>query len=245
MGNLPGAVKGLVFCPLRQWFGRVVVGVTFVGLSATFSARYLWEPQLSVGMVAPSDIKATKTIKVLDREATRQAKEQAHRQVPQVYLAIPEADRQAKNHLEELLEIGDRLREVAGKLPYVSTDTLTYKVQLYLRQYPELAWHALLRQIDLMHAQPKLFSQPVLSGFAQSNISNQAVKELLRYKTNMGNAAYRQLIDTITEARTAHKQALIKVSEGPEVYREHLLNLRDREWESDKQAVRKALNVSF
>jgi cyclic-di-AMP phosphodiesterase PgpH len=242
MGNLPAKVKGLVFCPLRRWFGRAVVGITFVSLSATFSARYLWEPQLSVGMVVQNDIKATKTIKVLDKEATRQAKEQAYQQVPQVYTANPEANRQAKKHLEELLEIGDRLRAEAGNLPYVTTDTLTYKVQLYLRQYPELAWHALLRQIDLMYAQPKLFSQPVLSSFAQSNISSQAVKELLSHKTNMSDPAYRQLLDTIVEARTAYKKALIKVAEGPEMYREHLLDLRDREWESDKQAVRKALD---
>jgi cyclic-di-AMP phosphodiesterase PgpH len=242
MGNFPGTVKGLVFCPIRQWFGRVVVGVTFVSLSATFSVRYFWEPQLSVGMVVQNDIKAPKTIKVLDKEATRQAKEQAHQQVPQVYLANPEADQQAQKHLEELLQIGDRLRNVGGHLPYVSTDTLTYKVQLYLRQYPELAWNALLRQIDLMHAQPKLFSQPVLANFAQSNISSQAVKELLLHKTNMSDAAYRQLIEAIAEARTAYKQALVKVSEGPEIYREHLLDLRDREWDSDKQAIRKALN---
>lgn len=242
MGNLPAKVKRLVFCPLKQWFGRVVVGVTFVSLSATFSARYLWEPQLSAGMVVQNDIKANKTIKVLDKEATRQARERAYQEVPQVYLANPEANLQAKKHLEELLEIGDRLRKEGGKLPFVSTDTLTYKVQLYLRKYPELAWGAFLRQLDLMHAQPKLFSQPVLASFAQSNISSQAVKELLRHKASMDDVAYRQLIDSIATSRKAYKQALFKVSEGPEMYREHLLDLQDREWESDKLALRKALD---
>jgi cyclic-di-AMP phosphodiesterase PgpH len=241
MGNFPTTVKRFETCPYRRWFGRAVVGITFVSLSATFSARYMWEPQLSVDSVAQSDIKATKTIRVIDEEATRQAKERARQRIPQTYLANSEADENSQKHLEELLQIGDRLRALAGNMPYVSTDVLPYQVQLYLREYPELAWNALLQQVNLMYAQPKLFSTPLLPTPPSSDLSGQTIKTLLARKAELSDAAYQQLTDAIANARKSYKQAVEKVSEGPEMYREHLLNLKNNEWESDKQAVRKAL----
>jgi putative nucleotidyltransferase with HDIG domain len=194
-----------------------------------------------VGTVAQNDIKATKTIRVVDKEATRQAKERARQQVPQVYLANREANQQSQKHLEELLEIGDRLRALSGSMPYVGTDRLSYSVQLYLRQYPELAWNALLQEVNLRYAQPKLFSTPILPTPSPSEPSGQAIEALLKQKATLSDTAYRQLIDTIATARKAYKLALEKVAEGPEMYREHLLDLQDREWQTDKQAVRKAL----
>jgi putative nucleotidyltransferase with HDIG domain len=241
MGNFPASVKRLETCPFRRWFGRAVVGVTFVSLSATFSARYIWEPQLSVDSVAQSDIKATKTIRVIDEEATRQAKERARQRIPQTYVANPEADENSQKHLEELLQIGDRLRSLAGNMPYASTGILPYNVQVYLRKYPDLAWNALLQQINLMHAQPKLFSPPLLPTLSSSDLSGQAIEALLTSKTELSDVAYQELINAIANARKSYKQAAAKVLEGPEMYREHLLDLKNSEWEADKQALRKAL----
>jgi membrane-associated HD superfamily phosphohydrolase len=61
------------------------VGLTYVCLSATLSVRFLWEPQLKVGTFVTRDIRAPRAAETVDREATREAKERARQEVPQVY----------------------------------------------------------------------------------------------------------------------------------------------------------------
>jgi membrane-associated HD superfamily phosphohydrolase len=153
MGTIPKPVQRLFFCPPKKWLGRAVVGLTYVCLSATLSVRFLWEPQLKVGTFVTRDIRAPRAAETIDREATREAKERAKQEVPQVYRVDNTAKVRARQHLEELLILGDRIREKVGTTPYIDTSLLSYGVQLYLRECPEPVWQDLQKRVPTLQKQ--------------------------------------------------------------------------------------------
>jgi len=223
MGILPKAFKQLVCCPTSQWLGRATVSLTFVCLSVTLSNRFYWEPQLTVGEFVNTDIRSPKTIEATDIEATRQAKERAKQEVPQVYRININVNISVNNHLEELLAVGDRLLASAGALPY--TNLLSERLQQSLRATSDDQWQTMQTAL----AQPKLPAQ--LS----------QLQELKLRQAQLSAASYQVLLQTIKQARQNYRTAQQQLSQAPEVFRQHLLNLRLSDWQADKQVIRQAL----
>ncbi|AFY70836.1 7TM receptor with intracellular metal dependent phosphohydrolase [Thalassoporum mexicanum PCC 7367] len=242
MGTIPKPLQRLFFCPPKKWIGRAIVGLTFVSLSATLSVRFLWEPQLKVGTFVTRDIRAPRTAETVDREATREAKERARQEVPQIYRVDNTARVRSVQHLEELLIVGDQIRDAVGPSPYIDTSLLSYGVQLYLRECPEPVWQDLQKRVETLQQQLEQLQTADSSIANQNNIYGRVVTELLRRRNLMSEAEYRDLINQIEQARGRYKTAVIALEAGPDLFQDYLLDLRDSEWDVDKQAALLALN---
>lgn len=243
MGTFPKSVKNLVYCHRQKWLTRTVVGVTYVCLSATLSTRFFWEPQFGIGTISETDIRAHSTTEAVDPESSRQAKELARQEVPQVYRLDPEVNASIKDHLQELVLLGDQLRRTAGKMPYVSTNTLTYDVQIHLRSIDDPAWQNLQEQVLTIPetSRSKLEPYPTANsiGFV---IASRARTQLWHYRSISKVEDYQTLVKEIDLGRQRYRSTLPLLANSLEVFRTHLLDLRDLDWAADKDAMRKALD---
>jgi cyclic-di-AMP phosphodiesterase PgpH len=242
MGITPKFLKNFVYCRPQQWLGRAVVGITFVCLTSTLSFRFYAEPKLTEGTFVDSDIRATKTIDAIDTEATRAAKERLKQQVI-VYRLNPEANDEIKKHLEELLQVADQTRQVMGAFPYLSVTAFAPDSQLYLRSLSDAEWQSVKSNanpsINLLMGNLNTLQ----SALTQADTSSLAMFELQRQKSLMSAAAYQELIDRIEQVRKSYKLAQAKLLDGPEMFRDRLLDLKSTEWELDKLGIRSGLST--
>jgi cyclic-di-AMP phosphodiesterase PgpH len=115
-------------------------------LSLALGVRFYNEPQVTVGYKATETILAPRDATVTDREATEVAKENARRQMIQVYQPLSEVDTQVKDRLASLIEQVNRLRGVLGPFPFADTGFLTTEKQRQLLLLKEQDWQLLRAQ---------------------------------------------------------------------------------------------------
>ncbi len=243
MGNLPGTVKRLLFCPPCRWLGRVVVGASFVCLSATLGYRFVREPQLVEGQIATSDIRVPATAQaIVNREATSRERERIRQEVPPVYRTDPAVETSSRQHLERLLQIGDRLRAMAGGMPYLRTDVLSYGVQVYLRAADDGVWQEIRQRVAQPQPSDLLLRLPSFDLLSPADRSSRAVAELLRRKNSGSAPTYAELLRAVEQARRNYRLTQAEAQAGPEFYRDRLLDLRDTDWELTKLAARRSLD---
>jgi putative nucleotidyltransferase with HDIG domain len=224
----------------RKWFGRAVIGITFVCLTSTLSLRFYAEPQLGVGTFVDQDLRSPRTITATDIEATKQAKELAKQQVTPIYRNEPDKDAVAFKHLEDLLQVGDKLRISSGQLPYVDRKILSDDVQRFIRQISALEWEqvqARAQKIASSSASTRIVASPNLD----QEISTLAATELAQYRITASPLDFQRLIATVTEVRTAYAVTKESAQTGPEMFRDRLLEMTNEEWESSKITFRQAL----
>jgi cyclic-di-AMP phosphodiesterase PgpH len=241
MGIIPKTIQNLVYCRPKQWLGRAVIGLTFVCLTSTLSFRFYAEPKLTEGTFVDSDLRATKTIEAIDTEATRLAKERVKQQVI-VYRFNQEANDEVKKHLDELLQVADQTRQVMGAFPYLPVSAFAPESQLYLRSISDAEWQAVKS-----NANPSINLSignlnSLQSALTQSDTSSLAMFELQRQKALMTAPQYQELLDRIEKARQNYQSAKAKLMDGPEMFRDRLLDLKNTEWELDKLSIRSSLS---
>ncbi len=226
----------------HKWFIRIIVGVTFVCLASTLSIRFYAEPRLTIGTFVDQDLRSPKTFVATDLEATKRAQERAKQNVVPIYRKNPEMDANATKHLQELLRVGDDLRIAAGNLPYVDRQILSDDVQRYLRITSDLSWTQLQDGVNKLPANSRrqLDTFTTLIG-ETSEIYSQSLAELYIYKNMVGNVEYQKLIDKVNQVRIVYAQAQVQVTKSPEMFREHLLDMNNEDWESNKSLIRQAL----
>lgn len=233
-------ITRLLCCPTSQWLERATVSATFICLTVTIGSSFYWEPQLKVGQLVSIDIKSPKTIETTDVEATRLAKERLRQDIPPVYRLNTGSNLKASNHLEELLDIGDRLINIAGSIPYVDTNLISHSTQLRLRMLSDSEWRLLQIQIKQLDKQiASIAAAP--DQIKPDRIKKEATQELIKTKSKISATAYQALLTNITQARQKYKLARQASAQAPELFRDRLLNLTKTEWSTSKNAARKAL----
>ena len=226
----------------RKWSCRAVIGITFVCIISTLSIRFYSEPRLTIGTFVDQDLKAPKTITATDIEATKQAQELAKQQVIPIYRRNPEIDANAVNHLEELLQVGDKLRVSSGNLPYVDQTILSDDVQRYLRRIADLEWEQLQGRVNRLAISVNNQVSAISSAINKDQESpSVALAELTLYKINALPQNYQNLINKITEVRKAYAMTQEKAAKGPAMFRDRLLEMTNEEWETNKKLTRQAL----
>jgi len=231
-------ITRLLCCPTSQWLGRATVSATFICLTVTIGSSFYWEPQLKVGELVNTDIKSPKTIETTDIEATRLAKELLKQDIPPVYRLNTSLNLRATNHLEKLLDIGDRLINIAGTIPYVSTNLLSHSTQLQLRTLSDSEWQFLQKHIQ---KQLEKLSQNPIASPVKAEIRKEATTELIKSKSKLSPSTYQTLLSSIDRARQKYQLARQALAQSPELFRDRLLNLTKAEWNLTKNAARKAL----
>lgn len=224
----------------RKWFGRAVIGITFVCLTSTLSLRFYAEPQLGVGTFVDQDLRSPRTITATDIEATKQAKELAKQQVTPIYRNEPDKDAIAFKHLEDLLKVGDKLRISSGQLPYVDRKILSDDVQRFIRQTSAWEWEQVQARAQRIASSSASTTIATLPN-REREISALAATELAQYRIAASPQDFQMLIATVTEVRTAYAVTKESAQTGPEMFRDRLLEMTNEEWEASKITFRQAL----
>ncbi len=226
-----------------KFFGRAVIGITFICLTTTLSVRFYAEPRLGVGTFVDQDLRSPQNFSATDIEATKQAKELAKQQIIPTYRNSPDMDKNALKHLEELLGVGDKLRISSGNLPYVDRKILSDDVQRYFRQIDDSNWLMLKERANTQAASPNNQTNAIASLLnTEQGIDSLALAELAVYKINANPEDYQSLINKITEVRAAYSITQMQVATGPEMFRDRLLEMTNEQWETNKNLIRQALN---
>ncbi|NJK59210.1 MAG: HDIG domain-containing protein [Oscillatoriales cyanobacterium SM2_1_8] len=226
MGTSP-TLKKLLFCPPREWFGRLVLGGTFVCLVVVVGGRFFWEPRLRVGVPVPFDVRAPQDAEAIDRAKTAQQREEARNQAPPVFTVEPAAIARSQEALAGLLPGLERLRAKAGAFPYANPSLLSLASQQFLRGCPEEVWQAL---------QGQAVGRPRQAWSASSPLAARAGAELAAlYQQNP--TAYRSLAAALPQVRLRYRRAIAALSQELEAPPREVFDLTEAEWQLDRQVV--------
>ncbi len=222
MGKLPRYLFGWLFCDSCFWLRRSLLGITFLGLSVTLSGRFYWEPTLKVGTIVTKDIIVPRDITIEDPEATYAAKQKAQQKVLPVYKVDEDASLRSRQQLEQLFLAGDKIRELAGGMPYLTLEGLSLEHQQLLRRMSDAEWQVVQKEALLSSAPTKPLAQVLQQIHRKSPQQFQAI------------------VTQTDRVRRSYKKALEELRANP-LYTTIWLDTSDPEWELDKYKARESL----
>ena len=198
-------------------------------LSLTLGVRFYNEPQVTVGSKATETMLAPRDATVTDREATEFAKENARRQMIQVYQPLDEVDTQVKGRLASLLEEVGRLRRVLGPFPFADTALLTTESQRQLLLLKDQDWQLLRAQWLAADRNPKTspLARPLPPGIARATPQ---VRQALVTRVEAARQKYKQVQELLPTVNPLLKTGGIVSFNG--VNAAPLLDLSDAQWQS-------------
>ena len=212
--------------------------VAVISLSSTLGHRFYNQPKLDVGTKAPQTIKAPKSANVPDLKTTEEQRKAARIGAVAILMLDSIADRQIYQELQEFLQQGTELRQAIGSLPLARAEALSTDVQFYLRSCPEWEWRSILAQVGDGSATsgPLSLESPAIAKPSGNQPQQDAVAQLQAYSRSVSTADFKNLTDSISEARGRYLKALDametkSVSRLGLIYDTSLFDLSDAAWE--------------
>jgi hypothetical protein len=239
-------LKGL---QLKSWWGRVVPSVqlaktsggrhgslperslllllSIAVLTGTIGYRYYNEPQLTVGTLAPQTIYAPQTVLVEDKIATVNARKDAQQSTAlNVFVLNAPLTANIEADFTDLLTQVKSLRQLAGPLPFLSTQIISTDVQRYLRQIERPQLDAFIRSAeggDLSTSATKTTTPPL----------QQVQAELKTVHDRLGSAAWVKLCQTLRQTNDQYQLAQRSATKPLDsLQTEAILDIPDQEWAS-------------
>lgn len=218
----------------------LVLACTLV--TAAIGHRFYSKPKLDVGTQAPYTITAPETAKVEDIKTTEENRKKAQIGSIPILRIDPAINQQIYDKLQRTLEEGNKLRLMAGDMPFTQTSILSASTQRYLRQAREGEWQAVQSELQkqattkgpIIDSWPKEVSQPLeqlkkarrqISGeklyrgaikYLRPSLNaagNIAFAELQAYQQKASVADFLQLQQTINVSRRRYFNAVAALSE--------------------------------
>lgn len=215
---------------------RLLLVVAIASLTGTMGQRFYNQPKLDVGTIAPTTIKAPRSVSIPDVKTTEEKRNEARIGAVPILMRDPNVDEMVLRELQEILKTINLKREIAGSFPFVSTEILSTNVQRHLRECPEEEWRSLLNWVEIQgkipsrpnsekENAPKKKQNPPSTGgrgggeklnvvsprpvgvYNESN-QNNAIAELLAYSRTVSAQELQLLITTISLAREHYFNAL-------------------------------------
>lgn len=235
----------------------VALTLSVVTLTAAMGQRFYRQPELQVGTVAPKTILAPESAIVVDSETTETKRSAARTGAVPVLVPDPEKNEQIQNNLDKLFQEADRLRQKAGRFPFLATNSLTATTQHYLREAPLSEWDAVWSVTRSVIAEIRRNSSGQISlerllgsrsDFRGLSIQQQqVVRDLVGYQQRRSQADALSLERKVEAARTDYQQALTDLKalaqseqglpNDPELFR-----LSDSEWTKTQEGIRLVLS---
>jgi len=222
----------------------VVFLLATLSFTTVLGYRFYNSPRLDVGKIAPQTIYAPGDAEVEDKQATEEKRKTALNQTVSVLMLSPTVTEQVQQTLQQSLQQGTDLRQIAGSFPVVPTAALSRRVQSYLRQAEEEDWLRILASVQGVSAsaRPTAHStiQPTMPGKKAGHLSNQqasqALSELQVYRRSVQPAEVARLLQTLTTARNQYLAAVSALpqpsdSSSLSAYDSALFDLTDAEWQ--------------
>ena len=227
--------------------------VAVVCLTGAIGNRFWDQPQLNVGTIAPRTIYAPSSARILDEKTTEEDREKARIGSISLLKIDSQVNAEIEKDLQRALASGDRLREIAGPLPFADTSILSQETQLYARQARPWEWLAIMTAakndaIALPTPSSSNSSKLPWGGWAVKNrllteSGLQAVRELQAYRLKTENKNLDPILERIEQARSDYFQTIQELlaqseSNSESFYGFGFLKMSDLEWQEAKKGIR-------
>lgn len=230
---------------IRKDRSLAVFVIAVVCLTGVMGQRFYNQPKLNVGTVAPQTIKAPSAARIEDTKTTQANRKAARTGSVPMLMLDSVVNEQIDEALQEALEQGKELRQIAGASPFTETSILSTSTQLYLRNCQDSQWQEVLAASGSVRRSGVVLNkeyQNSLQSFKKAAIA-QAVAELQAYRLTTSPRKYWALITTISQSRKRYAQALAKyselvASEPGTLYETSLLDLSDDDWRETETGIR-------
>ncbi len=235
-------------------------------LTSAIGTRFYNQPRLAVGTPAPTTIVAPRTARFPDYKTTEEIRKAAQRGAIPVLKIDPDRTEQIQKNLQQYLDQGNELREIAGVFPFAPTQILSESSQLYLRKASPWEWLTILAQVrqDQSPETKQNAPTPSVTEKESNNVSiivrwalnnrmltelgNQALAELKLYRQQSDSESFNYLINTIIDVRKRYPHAIAALSPGKpnslaSIYDPTFFNLSDGEWEITQQGIQRVAKL--
>jgi cyclic-di-AMP phosphodiesterase PgpH len=229
----------------------LLVAVTVASLTSAIGHRFYNAPKLDVGKAAPQTIFAPSTTTVEDTKATEEKRKVARKEAVSVLMLDHQINQQIEQTIQQQLNQGNELRQLAGPFPFTKTAILSLPMQTYLRKATPQEWNQLVTLASRAPSRLDKAASKRDPKIIDLNANQQkAFAELRSYRRTRAAADYSALMDAITQARSRYVFALKSLPQSPPpegetpgnkpVYNASLLNLTDPEWRQTQTRILQA-----
>ncbi len=222
--------------------------IAVVSLTSAMGTRFYNQPKLDVDTASPQTIRAPFKASIEDAKTTEEKRKEARTGSFPILAIDNSLTQEIYQELQESLDKLEQLRQLSGSFPFAQTAVLSESTQRYLRQIQEWEWQSILAfaqkdsYVSPFNADVKLPHQaeePVNLVFIQ------AVSELQSYRQLSSNAAFSNLIESISRARQGYAQASRQLYASPTAesdrsYDTSILDLSDALWQETRIGINRA-----
>lgn len=219
-----------------------IAAFAILSLTSAIGYRFYNQPQLKEGTFAPKTLIASRDALVEDIPTTEAKRKEAQTGIIPVLKIDSAIDERIYKRFDEQTGEIDRLREVAGSIPFASESLLSLPNQQSLRRLDEKEWQSVLAAIRRPAAVP-----PAANGtIVPTSTDGSAIAQLQNYARQAGPIQLEDAISRIEKARSQYQIALSALEREAEDgfaigERQALLDLEDSVWQASKEAMRLSL----
>lgn len=218
----------------------LVLGVAVLTLTSALGYRFYNSPKLDIGKVATQTIQAPTSVSIEDPKATEENRKLARTGALPVLQLDQVATQQIQRQLQQQLQQGAMIRDLAGPFPYVRTAALSIPVQATLRKLSKDEWQTVLTAVDpefrpdgAFAADKMMVDPPASPIFASAK--KQAIAELRAFRRSTDLGEFIVLLRNINDARFRYAAAIATLTlpvspELPNTFDLLVLDLTDTEW---------------
>lgn len=195
----------------------IILLLAVVSLTVAMGNHFYNAPKLNVDTISPEIIRAPYDGSVEDVTTTEEKRKEARTGAVPVLMIDQEASQKIYADLQRMIEWGDKVREIAGSVPFIPTTALSTSSQVSLRSSPDWEWQTVLAQTTGQEATETEKTPPSVSPSATSNPNEStantvsvlpAIVELQTYRKTTSSQEFSALLKTIKQARQRYTKAL-------------------------------------
>ncbi|MGI0491013.1 HD family phosphohydrolase [Alkalinema pantanalense CENA528] len=226
-----------------QLFGLIAV----TSLTIALGQRFYSQPQLAIGKTATQTIIAPTDGSVEDTEATEAKQQQARKDVNRFVMIDPQVQAATQQKLQRMFEQGNRIRKLAGPLPYLKTADFTIAIQQSLRKLSDAEWQAIqtdiLKQSKAIGKNPQRLKRLQLTA-GKNPVQQKVIQAIQAYLRRQPSADFSPFLRTVQESRQAYQIAISALQDATFVdskfqFDPALLDWSDSSWKQVQATISK------
>ena len=228
--------------PFQKLRAPVMFAIAVFSFTGVVGYRFINQPKLDVGTVAPQKIYAPRDAQFEDTKTTEEARRAIRTAIIPTLKRDREITTQINQEIQQFIQKIDKIRYLAGSFPFVEPQLLSLSMQQYLRQCQDWEWQTILNRLQGYQQLPEASRELSPPDIPQFNSAiTQATTELKSYQQQTSAPEFADLITRINRAREGYTQAKAKIKkenidqEGD--WQSTLLELPDRIWWETRSGI--------
>ena len=223
----------------------VMFAIAVFSFTGVVGYRFINQPKLDVGTIAPQKIYAPTDAQFEDTKTTEETRRAIRTAIVPTLKRDLEVTRQINQEIKQFIQKIDQIRYLAGAFPFVEPQLMSLSMQQYLRQCQDWEWQTILKRLQGYQQLPEAgleLSSPNLPQF--NSAITQAATELKSYQRQTSPLEFADLITRINRARKGYTQAKAKIKaenvEQERDWQSTLLEIPDRIWWETRSGILQA-----